>query len=358
MADKILLVWDRLGDYHRARVKALQEAVGKENVFYADLGAADNLYKWSSSDQNDSQYFLLSQKPVQEPDAAQRLENFKKIVQTQQIKVVGIAGYGRKEYRMFLWYCYRNGIKVVLFAESWYGKNLIFNQIKGIALKLLCSGFLVSGERAKQHFHQQLGIPLSKIRIGYSSVDNAHFAKGKKTTENNKKIILCVARFSEEKNLSLLIQAYQNSAINGKFQLVVVGGGKEETKLQQLAANNPDIFLRNWMTYNELPDLYASADYFILPSSFEPWGLVANEAAAAGLPLILSNECGCLPELLDEKNGFSFPANDQNALIQIFNRLPNITETQYQTMSEHSRKKVDAISSENWAKQFIALSKI
>jgi glycosyltransferase involved in cell wall biosynthesis len=358
MSEKILLVWDRLGDYHRARVKALQNVVGKENVFYADLGAADNLYKWSNSDQADSQYFLLSQKPVQEADAAQRLENFKKIIQTHQIKVVGIAGYGRKEYRMFLWYCYRNGIKVVLFAESWYGKNVLFNQVKGSVLKLLCSGFLVSGERAKQHFHRQLGIPLEKIRTGYSSVDNAHFAQGKRTATNDKKTILCVARFSEEKNLSLLIKAYQAAEINGKFRLLLVGGGKEEATLRQLANNNPDIILRNWASYDELPDLYASADYFILPSSFEPWGLVANEAAAVGLPLILSQACGCLPELLDEKNGFSFAAHDQNALIQIFNRLQHIDDAQYQAMSEHSRKKVDAISSENWAKQFVALSKM
>lgn len=356
MPEKILLVWDRLGDYHRARVKALQNLVGHHQVFYADLGAADKLYQWSNSDQADPQYFLLSDQPVEVPAASQRLENFKKIIQKHQIKVVGIAGYGRKEYRHFLWYCYRHRIQVILFAESWYGNHVWFNWLKGKMLQMLCHGFLVSGERAKNHFHQKLGIPLEKIRTGYSSVDNAHFAKAQKpASKAQNPVLLCVARFSEEKNLPFLIKAYQKSNIQEQFQLWLVGGGQEEKNLRELANQHPNIRLMNWVSYQELPDLYATADYFILPSRFEPWGLVANEAAAAGLPLILSEACGCLPELLDETNGFSFSPDDLDGLVRILNHLPQIEQPTYETMSERSRQKVAAISAENWAQQFLAL---
>ncbi len=79
---------------------------------------------------------------------------------------------------------------------------------------------------------------------------------------------------------------------------------------QQMSAASPygcDVHFTGLKSAAELPQYYAFAGCFVLPSTSEPWGLVANEAMAAGLPLIVSRCCGCAEDLLLEgENGCSF----------------------------------------------------
>jgi glycosyltransferase involved in cell wall biosynthesis len=67
----------------------------------------------------------------------------------------------------------------------------------------------------------------------------------------------------------------------------------------------------------QLPEIYQRADAFVLPSTQEPWGLVANEAMLCGLPVILSTQCGCTKDLLTPDTGWSFPPWDQSALTSL-----------------------------------------
>ncbi|MEJ0001125.1 MAG: glycosyltransferase [Verrucomicrobiota bacterium] len=68
-----------------------------------------------------------------------------------------------------------------------------------------------------------------------------------------------------------------------------------------------DVRLPGFRQYGDLPLYYALAGAFIHASTIEPWGLVVNEAAASGLPLLVSDRCGCAPELVgDGENGFTF----------------------------------------------------
>jgi glycosyltransferase involved in cell wall biosynthesis len=60
---------------------------------------------------------------------------------------------------------------------------------------------------------------------------------------------------------------------------------------------------------------YSMADVFVLPSSFEPWGLVVNEALCFGLPVIASDKVGACGDLVQNGvNGFVYPAGDITAL--------------------------------------------
>ena len=68
-------------------------------------------------------------------------------------------------------------------------------------------------------------------------------------------------------------------------------------------------------TSHQLLPYYAFAGCFVLPSTREPWGLVTNEAMAAGLPVLVSNRCGCAPDLvLEGQNGFTFDPTSLPAL--------------------------------------------
>jgi glycosyltransferase involved in cell wall biosynthesis len=64
-----------------------------------------------------------------------------------------------------------------------------------------------------------------------------------------------------------------------------------------------------------MPAAYAASDCLVLPSEQETWGLVANEALACGRPIVVSEACGCAPDLArDGSVGRTFPAGDPAAL--------------------------------------------
>src|SRR5262249_44777058 len=87
----------------------------------------------------------------------------------------------------------------------------------------------------------------------------------------------------------------------------------------------PRATFAGFQNQTELPACYAVADVLVLPSDGgETWGLVANEAMACGLPVIVSDAAGCAPDLIEEgKTGFTFPLGN---LQQLAERISSIAE--------------------------------
>jgi len=73
------------------------------------------------------------------------------------------------------------------------------------------------------------------------------------------------------------------------------------------------VHLRGFESYDELPIYYGLANAFVHASMTEQWGLVVNEAIASGLPVIVSNRCGCAPELVSD-NGSTFDPTNEHEL--------------------------------------------
>jgi glycosyltransferase involved in cell wall biosynthesis len=117
----------------------------------------------------------------------------------------------------------------------------------------------------------------------------------------NKTIILYVGRVSWEKNLNLLVQAYQTMN-HEQCHLVIVGDGPAYTELQQKLAGLPVTFT-GYLTGEALATAYASADVFAFPSYTETFGQAVLEAMSCGLPVVgLLSEGVC--DLVDhEKTG-------------------------------------------------------
>ena len=350
----VLLVWDRIGDYHSARFLALEKIVGHGKIFISDLGGADSLYKWNNPLSGHENYIPLSEKSVEKRAFWQRLFNFVSLIKKKNIKIVGLAGYGRTEYLAFLVVSKFLGVNVVLFAESWYGENKLVNKIKSVFLKSFCDGFLVSGNRAKSHFENNLQIDSGKIEIGYSVVDNQHFKNQMDVEKEN--ILLCVARFSPEKNLKKLISAFKNSQLSQSWKLQIVGGGPLKNELEKEIGGRTNIILSDWLSYQALPLLYAHARFFILPSSFEPWGLVVNEAMAAGLPVALSDQCGCADDFAEPGSPFLFDASDEKSIAIVLNKISKLSPLEIKELGKKSQLKVENFSPQLWAKNFLNLA--
>lgn len=82
------------------------------------------------------------------------------------------------------------------------------------------------------------------------------------------------------------------------------------------------VLLPGFKQYSELPAYYAYAGAFIHASTTEQWGLVVNEAMASGLPVLVSDHCGCAIDLVQEgKNGFTFDPYNVEQLAQLMLRI-------------------------------------
>jgi len=140
-------------------------------------------------------------------------------------------------------------------------------------------------------------------------------------------VVLSVGRLAPEKRLDALVRAIA-AAADPRLLLVLAGSGPERERLVRLAGElGVRLVLAGDVPHERLVETYAAADVFALLSSWEPWGVVVNEAAACGLPLVLSDRVGAAPDLLrDGENGALVPAGDVAAAAAALRRLADDAE--------------------------------
>ncbi len=135
-------------------------------------------------------------------------------------------------------------------------------------------------------------------------------------------LVLTVARLVPEKGLDTLIRA---AATLGDRRLVVAlaGDGPERERLCALAQSlDVRLIAVGDVAWERIIETYVAADVFALLSQWEPWGVVVNEAAASGLPLVLSDRVGAAPDLLrDGENGALVAAGDVGAAAAALGRF-------------------------------------
>jgi glycosyltransferase involved in cell wall biosynthesis len=135
-------------------------------------------------------------------------------------------------------------------------------------------------------------------------------------------LLLSVARLGPEKGLDVLVRGV---AVAGdpKLLLVIAGEGPQRREIEALAQElGVRLRLTGDLAADKVAEAYAAADVFVLLSTRETWGVVVNEAAASGLPLVLSDRVGAAYDLLrDGENGFLVGAGDAEATGETFKRL-------------------------------------
>lgn len=127
--------------------------------------------------------------------------------------------------------------------------------------------------------------------------------------------LLYVGRISPEKRIDTLLRAFARILPQRpSARLVIVGKGPDEQTLQQLARQlgiSGAVDFTGAKHDDALWAEYLNATCLVLPSWSEPWGLVVNEALLFGCPVIVSDRCGCVPQIVIEgKTGFSFRCDD------------------------------------------------
>ncbi|PIO06531.1 hypothetical protein COT29_00580 [Candidatus Micrarchaeota archaeon CG08_land_8_20_14_0_20_59_11] len=152
--------------------------------------------------------------------------------------------------------------------------------------------------------------------IAYNGVDTKAFKpmSGKKARQRyglSGKVVMTNCRLVEQKGVKYLIDAMR--AVDA--QLVVFGRGPLLEKLKERAKGTGTAFIHEWLGETELAGLYNAADVFVLPSLWEPFGMVLAEAMACGKPVV-GTRVGGIPEIVTKDCGFLVPPADPKALAE------------------------------------------
>jgi glycosyltransferase involved in cell wall biosynthesis len=141
----------------------------------------------------------------------------------------------------------------------------------------------------------------------------------------------------------MLVDAFgqnRRSCPASPWKLVIAGDGPERRAIEgHIAALGltQAVHLLGRLAYDQLPVAYGLAGVFVMPSKTEQWGLVVNEAMAAGLPVLVSQTAGCSQELVEEgANGYTFDPSDPDKLAKLLIRMS--TSADLASMGRESRR--------------------
>ncbi len=385
---KAAVIFDNFGPYHLAR---LQAAASTCDLLAIQVHARSAEYAWESGatfgrekagdtgptadEGGDREVFsgqmkratmlTLLEANISRDVAQSELEpRLKRALNEFQPGVVFIPGWSSAAAFAALQWCVRQRVPVVSMSEStaWDAARSAWREAVKRRIAGLCSAALVGGSPHADYM-VTLGMPREHVFLGYDAVDNGYFAakaaairKQKPATRNQfgfpETYFLASARFIEKKNLFRLLQAYaryrtlcENSVARGRvvpWSLVLLGDGPLRPALTSQLSTlrlNGHVLMPGLKQYRDLPVYCGLAGAFIHASTIEQWGLVVNEAMASGLPVLVSNRCGCAPDLVQEGiNGFTFDPYNVEELAELMLKVSSFQPLELSAWGEASRR--------------------
>jgi glycosyltransferase involved in cell wall biosynthesis len=301
-----------------------QQGQGFNHAFHWDIPLLDDYSWWilKSTVKNNSYSFFGT-----------RIYQFEEQLEKDQIDSCLITGWQSLGLLQAVFSCRKLGIKTLVRGDSNSIRVRSFwnNLLHRILLKNF-DAFLAVGMENKR-FYLANGVDPDRIYWCPHFVDNSRFIRQAEAAKLKRRAIrrhwgildhnVCfvfAGKLEPKKRLLDLIQALDIARKEKEsIRLLVVGSGKQETQLRQLAISNSiPVTFTGFLNQTEISDAYVAADCLILPSdNGETWGLVVNEAMASGIPVLISDQVGCGSDLLiSEKTGLTFNCGNIHDLSQ------------------------------------------
>jgi glycosyltransferase involved in cell wall biosynthesis len=280
-------------------------------------------------------------------------------------QAVVITGYYFPAMRAAARWAQRRGRASIFMGDShWADKqrSTLREWAKGWWVRRHYDSAFAAGERTAAYL-MRMGLPRERIWTGYDVVDNHAFAAGAAAARSNadalrlvlglpERYFLFVGRFAPEKNVFHMLEAYakyRQTVGRSGWGLVLAGSGPEMSRLRARAQGLCDVVFAGFQQPDTLWAYYGLSSCLVLPSVSEPWGLVANEAMASGLPVLVSHRCGCVPELVQPGvNGYVCDPLDSDDMARLM-RVMSSRAVDMDKMGEESRRIVASYTPETWA---------
>ncbi|WP_307432485.1 glycosyltransferase [Labrys monachus] len=365
----IAVLTQQISHYHAARYRASAAGFGRLTVLSA-MNDAD-FREFLSSDAGDieaSRLFDGRQAYMAAVSSGDVWSRTRSVLDRLRPEVVVIAGWSFPESVGAIAWAHDNDARIVMMSESQEqdGPRHRLREIAKSRIVRICHAALVGGRRHSGYI-TRLGMPAERVFHGYDAVDNRHFSDGADRARVDAvlwrqklglpdRYLLASARFIPKKNLEGLVAAFAQAvaAADVPHALVILGDGEGRGALEAAVAAagvQHRVLLAGFKGYDSLPAFYGLADAFVHVSLAEQWGLVINEAAAAGLPLIVSHPCGAAPELVAPgANGYLVEPADIGDMARALAALMTATDEARHAMGDESRRIVADWGPERFAR--------
>jgi glycosyltransferase involved in cell wall biosynthesis len=369
--------------YHHARWDAYA-AAGVAETHLVELTDRDEFKVLEFASESAFTRHTLFTKSV--PHGSALVRRMQEMLDSIRPDVVCVSGWGLPVSLAAIAWAAPRGVPLVMLSESneFDEPRVAWKEFIKRRIVSLCSAG-VGGGNPQADYLVKLGLPASRVYRGYDVVDNRFFAEEARELgagiwelgEIKRPYFLACARFGKKKNLPGLIRAYARyrqkvqlstldfglstaavsnasalacpavaphplrSLRSSVFDLVIAGDGEERVEIERTIREcgvSDHVHLVGAKGYYDLPAYYANAGAFIHASTTEQWGLVVNEAMASGLPVLVSNRCGCATDLVKEGvNGWTFDPTNEEQMADLMLRISS-DEEQRKEMGRKSRE--------------------
>ncbi len=366
----------RFGPYHLARLASARDALATEGweVVGLETASLDSVYAWkpTSHDPGLQRVTVFPGRMAEQLSPRHLNQGIENVLDRLQPSAVAISGWTGPDALACLNWCRLHHARPILMSETREadGNRIWWKELLKSRRVCKYDSALVGG-RSHQDYLRKLGFQ-GPISTGYDVVDNAfyesetaYFQLAKSGEAHNARpYLLASNRFIPRKNLSRLIEAFAASAesqsLQPKVDLCLLGDGELRRRLEALCddlglisldvapwddhahtepSHKARVLFPGFRQIEELPRFYAHAMAFVHPALAEPWGLVINEAMAAGLPILSSSNVGAAEELVDDGvNGYCFDPTSTASIAQAIARFLSLTPEQRMQMGLLSRK--------------------
>jgi len=290
-------------------------------------------FAWDTDLLSDYKSLFLSRvqaKAAFTPKLEVAMDNFKP-------SAVMLLGYSEVLYQKAWCHARQQKIPILFRMEAndvAYKTTLLKRALRDYLLKKIyrtISAFMYIGVESMTHY-RRLGVPEHKLFFSPYCIDAANFQSGEEDHSKSRKIVreelgisaqdivaVFSGKFIERKNPEVILKALMTLPGELQRQIVImyIGSGPLKPLLERTVQEegNVRVIFCGFKNQSELSAYYNAADFMILPSRKEPWGLVVNEAMVHGLPCVVSDHVACHKDLIEPGvTGEVFVSNDKNDL--------------------------------------------
>ena len=270
-----------------------------------------------------------------------------------------ISGWNDLKYLISAIYLRSKGKKVICGMDNqWKGsikQRLASFLSNRMVLKLFFSHVWIVGVEQYEYVR----------KLGFESSDiiwDAHCADLKNFNSHNiqrnfmgKKKLVFVGRLEKEKGIDKLLESWNSIHDKNNWELEIIGEGSLKYLVDKYKKN---IYHTPFLQPEDLVKKLNESHALILPSVFEPWGVILQEAAACGLPIIASNQVGSATKfLINNFNGYRFVSSnkDQNNLKKVLEKFINLPVESLESFSKGSLSLANKIETSSVVANLLSL---
>ena len=358
---RILITFDTHTPYLAFRVSALQRAIEERGlsetlkIEVVLIALQEASYGWSAGDLDklyggapvtilsDAPFRGLGMKTFLQPGVWKTSLAMAKTVWRMKPALAFVGGYDRLESLTVMALSKLLRFRVGPLHDSRFNdaesfaKSIRLEWVKSLFMARY-DFFMCPGKECIEYSRFLGGANKPAYRAGWNVVDNDTIAKSAADATHDdeirehlqvppgKRFFLMPIRFIEKKNALRVIEAFAASTkkVSTPAHLTICGKGEQEEALHKAAAASgagEHITITGWLPYEQVPRACRLAEATVLASTHDQWGLIINEALAAGSPILVSDRCGAQELVKNYVNGFTFAPEDTAHLSELFRAL-------------------------------------